>query len=267
MSKTNWSQEGSNRFPEGWPTDADIAAVLQPIKMRPASGEWISAREARLLVATEARVTFGEAEAALCRRALNWVRVAADSFSRAEDPHDYISRIEYFKDRPADLTHFSDEPSQTAWSEALNFFADISGYVPILGSERIVTHCWATGEFRVTIERDFSDVTLEVVGLKFDKVGVLESIGLYDKPSGASEGKEVSHNNGRPALNHGEAIANITLRLSGMPRDDVDRYTSKQLVADLAAEYERLGEVAPSATNRARIAAGVLRAFRAGTVS
>ncbi len=36
---------------------------------------------------------------------------------------------------------------------------------------------WATGDFDVTIEKDFSTVTFDVCGLEFDRRAVLSAIG------------------------------------------------------------------------------------------
>ena len=108
---------------------AELERLIGSVTMPEASGEWISAREARLLVSRTAVCTLPDAERALCRRALRWLRVQPHTWSRHEVPHEGIPRAEFFKDkREPDLSHFSDKPSRTAWEEGLALFEAIGTY-------------------------------------------------------------------------------------------------------------------------------------------
>ena len=257
------------RFRADFITDELVELFTKPVQLPPSSGTWISARDAQTLVELETGVSPREAQSALCRRALNWVRVKASVWSRGEEPHEYIDRRRWREEHAKpDLSHFSDAPTQVAWGEMLDFFETIDRNLPEPTEPEVSVCCWATGDFSICLERDFSDVTIKIVGLMFDRDGVLESIG--SGPSGDSETIFLPHRakpaGGRPAASHGDAMAAVTLALAALPAERLARVTAKDVSADLAAEYRRLGEAAPSAENRSKYAAGILRAVRGDSV-
>jgi hypothetical protein len=155
-----------------------LQRIIGPVKLAPASGDWISAREARLLVANRAGVSFEDAASALCRRAVLPLRVRVHTFGRKEIPREFVDRRDYFRENKPDMSHFSDAPSRTAFEEIRELFKVLRCHVPLLiPAPGVRLACWATGDFNVALEMDFSVVTLEIVGVEFDRRGVLESIG------------------------------------------------------------------------------------------
>ena len=153
-----------------------------PISYGPASGDWISAREARLLVADRAKVSWPDAEQAIYRRAARWVPIRVSTFARSEDPHDYIDRLKFFStSEPTDLSHFSTTVSKKAHGEIRDFFDHL-----LSGDDferRVKYALWATGDFKVKVEQECSDVTIEISGLQFDRVALLESLGITSPTS------------------------------------------------------------------------------------
>jgi len=249
-----------------FPTAEEMEELLRPIQLPEASGDWMVAREAALFVAKVAHTSLSEARSALCRRGLRWLRIRAHSFARHEQPHPYIDRVEFFRDRDikGSLSHFSDTPTPQAWVEMCDFLDAVGSYEPFLAEGGIKVCCWATGDFEGVLEKDFSDVTLRITGLQFDRRGINEMLGLRDEaPDEAPEvPAPAASRGGRPALNHGEAITSIVLSLASMDEGTLAAYTSKALVADLAVAYQRLNETPPSLSNREKLAAGILRAIR-----
>lgn len=239
-----------------------IKSLTGPVKMPPPSGQWISAREARLTVARTSEVSFGEAERALCRRALRWIRVQPHTFSRSEKPIEGIDPVDFFGDELApDLSHFKDEPSRQAWEEALQLFDVLANHDAFDLSGAVELCCWATGDFKVAVPMDFSTVTFEIVGLEFDKQAVLESIGVHELEAQAKPRAPLV--GGRPASKHGDIIAAATIRLSQLPPAQLARYTVASLGTELADAYKQLGEAPPAEKNCETYAAGILRVLRA----
>lgn len=68
---------------------------------------------------------------------------------------------------------------------------------------------------------------------------------------------------GKPASKHGDVLGAATLRLAALSGAELGRYTTDSLARELANEYARLGEAAPSERNCQRYAAGILRVLRA----
>jgi hypothetical protein len=236
-----------------------LRAIIGPVALRPASGEWISAREARLMVARLAAVTLSDAESALCRRALHTVRVRAQSMSRREDPDEYIDRFEYFQQHKPDLSHFSDAPSRTAFEEIAAFFKALDGYVAILAPGGVSVACWATGDFKIALKMDFSIVTLEVLGLEFDRKGVLESVGaeLADsKPKGPRSGGP-----GRPARWDWEGALAAVVASANTPDGLPEGHGAQAAIERLIADY--FGADGPS-ESQIRLRAGrIMEALKA----
>lgn len=182
--------------------DALVQSMRTPIELATRSGEWISAREARLFVSDHAKVTLADAEKTLCRRALQWVPCKVDSFGRREDPHDYIDRIEFFDGRDDDFSHFHERPLPKAWSEIRDMFLAVASHIPILVPSGVYYADWAAGDFKVEIERDFSNVTLEITGLQFDRRALAQSIGVKLSDNIRSTDKRMSEDELREWLGH-----------------------------------------------------------------
>lgn len=158
--------------------DEFLAEEAKPVVLHPESGDWISAREARILVSKLAEVFHRDAEIAILRRALRWVPVTVETFSRLAKPHDYIKSDDFNRDFGSRLTHFRPTPSKSDWREAIAFFEALIEYIPILNSAGVQHAHWATGDFKVVIEKDFSDVIIDVTGLAFDRPALLASLGI-----------------------------------------------------------------------------------------
>ncbi|MEQ1498811.1 MAG: hypothetical protein ABL914_09110 [Novosphingobium sp.] len=151
-----------------------MAEINRPIVLEAASGEWISSREAKSLVERLCQVDDSDAIRAICRRAVMVVPVMVATWSRSEDPHDYIDRMDYFSEQEPDNTHFSRTINRRAFTEICDFFVVLEQHKDI-GVGQIHHENWATGDFEVTIECDFSDVKLTIVGLQFDRVALMRS--------------------------------------------------------------------------------------------
>lgn len=158
-----------------------------PIDLEPVSGDWIHCREARILISESAKVSLKEAQAALCLRAVHWVPLKVVSFSRHEEPHDYIDRVEYFREREPSLDHFQPKPLPKDWEELRQLFESIRRYEDTFISVGVHYANWALGDFKVTLEKDFCDVTIEMTGLHFDRPALLKTVGLVPlSPRGAA---------------------------------------------------------------------------------
>lgn len=152
-----------------------VAELKRPILLEAASGEWISARESKAMVEVICGVSDDEAIKAICRRAVIVIPVRAWTWGRREDPHDYIDRFEYFRDRETDCSHFDRTINRTAFSEICGFFEVLETANREDFFSGIEYANWQTGDFKLTVEGDFSDVTLTVVGLQFDKTALTQS--------------------------------------------------------------------------------------------
>jgi hypothetical protein len=198
--------------------DEMLAKVTAPVELGKPSGEWISTREAKAIVEKLTDGDQGQAIAAICRRAVIAVPVRASTYSRGEDPHDYIDRLDFFADREVDLSHFRQTLTQNAFAEIRGFFA-LVGDAPwdnydgfTNGVEYAV---WATGDFKAKVQMDFSDVTLTVLGLQFDRKALLSSFGEEPQPTETPAIAVGSNGGGRPrkydwegAMIHMAALAN-----------------------------------------------------------
>jgi hypothetical protein len=241
--------------------DKILAEVTRPVALGDASGDWVSAREAKELVEAVGGVLGDEAIQALCRRAVIAVPVRAASFGRSEDPHPYIDRFDYFKDREPDLSHFKRTLSQAALGEILAFF-ELVGEYPWDPGNGVTYANWGTGDFKAQVAMDFSDVTFQIVGLQFDRLALASSIGDEPRASGTSAVAVSSNAGGRPARKHGEAISIVTVRLAGLSTAELSRYTAEAVGAELAVEYANLGEQPPHIANLATFGAGILRTLK-----
>lgn len=239
-----------------------MARITAPVVLAEASGEWISAREAKALVERVTGLAEAQAIAAICRRAVICVAVRASTYSRGEDPHEYIDRLDFFADRKTDLSHFLRTLTQSAFGEMLDFFKLIgnAGWDHGNGVEYAI---WEMGDFKVKIEKDFSDVTFTVVGLQFDRLELHRSLGEGPQVFETGAVAVPVNAGGRPARRHGEAIAAVTLRLARASLSDLSSYTAEAVGAELATEYERLGERPPHVANLATFGAGILKTLRA----
>lgn len=155
--------------------EAAMAEIQRPIVLPEASGEWLSAREAKALVESVCQVAGGDAIRAICRRAVIVVPILVATWSRREDPHDYIDRADYFRQQEPDHSHFKRTLGRRAFSEVCDLFAVI-GRCSDVEIGKIHYENWGTGDFEVTIECDFSDVKLSVVALQFDRVALERSL-------------------------------------------------------------------------------------------
>lgn len=242
-------------------SDEDVARILAPVKLPEASGDWVSAREAIAIVEQITGVERQAAIQALCRRAVFPVAVSASVCSRGEDPHEYINRCEFFRDREIDLSHFQRTIAHSSFEEISGFFEVLENSETPERDYRILHACWATGDFKVRVELDFSDVTLTVAGLRFDRVALQRSLGVGFEQECATI-SEVRNQGGRPARKHGEAISAVTIRLAALSSAELACYTAEAVGAELADEYVKLGERAPHSGNLATFGAGILRTLR-----
>lgn len=194
------------------------ANVTAPVELGEPSGDWISAREARAIVEKLTDGDQGQAIAAICRRAVTAVPVRASTYSRAEDPHDYIDRLD-FADREGDLSHFKRTLTQRSFEEICGFFEVIgdTSWDANNGLRAGVEYAvWDTGDFKAKVPMDFSDVTLTVVGLQFDRKALRSSFGEEPQPHVTPAFAIRSNGGGRPpkydwegALIHIAALANL----------------------------------------------------------
>lgn len=178
--------------------DSFVAELKRPIVLEQASGDWIPAREAKEIVQEICGVGSDDAIKAICRRAVVIIPVQALTWGRSEDPHDYINRFDYFRDQETDLSHFRRTIFRTAFGEICGFFEVLETASQGCDYSGIEHANWQTGDFKLTVERDFSDVTLTIVGLQFDKVALTQSFaGVVQTP--ATEPLErASARKGRP---------------------------------------------------------------------
>ena len=172
--------------------------LKRPIVLQEASGEWVSAREAKALVEEICGVGSDDAIKAICRRAVIIVPILASTWSRAENPHDYIDRFEYFSERKNDSSHFSRTIHRTAFSEICGFFEVLESDNAEEGLPNIEYANWQTGDFKLTVERDFSDVTLKIVGLEFDKAALIQSFTSDKQPVILERFERTGGKRGRP---------------------------------------------------------------------
>lgn len=193
-------RRGAGRLPglSAEEIDEFVAELKRPILLEAASGEWISAREAKAMVEEICKVGSDDAIKAICRRAVIVIPVRASTWGRSEDPHEYINRFEYFRDRESDLSHFKRTIFRTALSEICGFFEVLETANREDFFSGIEYENWQTGDFKLTVEGDFSDVTLTVIGLQFDKTALTQSFTgmaqtLAPEPFGRNNGKR-----GRP---------------------------------------------------------------------
>lgn len=155
--------------------DKFLAELKRPIELSEPSGDWIPAREAKEMVESICGVGSDDAIKAICRRAVIVIPVQASTWGRTEDPHDYIDRVEYFRDQESDLSHFNRPIYRTAFSEMCGFFEVLEATNSDEYFSNIEYANWRTGDFKLTVEHDFSDVTLTVIGLQFDKDALTKS--------------------------------------------------------------------------------------------
>jgi hypothetical protein len=131
------------------------------------------------------------------------------------------------------------------------------------------TKDWLGGDFVAhdsdVVLDDSMMKTVSVAGLRIHRNSFIEAFGISVPKSRAdtSFSQPGPHKGGRPASNHGAAIAATTLRLSALPKHEFNRYTVASLSAELAIEYEKLGEAAPAQRNLDTYASGILRVLRA----
>jgi hypothetical protein len=160
------------------------AELKRPIVLEPASGDWVTAREAKEIIQKICGVGSDDAIRAICRRAVIVIPVQALTWGRSEDPHDYINRFDYFRGRENDLSHFHRTISCTAFSEICGFFEVLETAARGGDCSGIEHANWQTGDFKLTVERDFSDVTFTIIGLQFDKVALRQSFaGVVQTPA------------------------------------------------------------------------------------
>lgn len=97
-------------------------------------------------------------------------------------------------------------------------------------------------------------------GILFQRFGEVASNSedLSDTPHNA----EVRNRGGRPAGNHGEPAAILTMRLVKLSDAELQRYTVAALVLELRDVYHRLGIPTPSEQSLKTNAGGILRAVR-----
>ncbi len=244
--------------------DEILAKVTAPVELGEPSGDWISAREAKATVEQLAGVSEAQAIAAICRRAVIAVPVRASTFSRGEDPHDYIDRLDFFADREVDLSHFKRTLTQEA-------FAEIRGFFELIGEalwdayddfkNGVEYAVWATGDFKAKVPMDFSDVTLTVVGLQFDRKALVSSFGEEPQPP-ETPAIAIRSNGGRPrkydwegALIHIAALANHP---DGLPTGSGAQAEIARRIADW---FEGSGGETPADSEIRRRAARIMQAL------
>lgn len=167
--------------------------------LSPASGQWITAREAKSMVEKICSIDGTEAIQAICRRAVYLVPVSVLSWRRGEEPHDYVNKSEYFLDKPELNCHFKRDLDFESWNEMLLFFEAIGSDSGTDEWAVVEYGSWATGDFRVQLHKDFSDVTLIFNGLQFDPLALQAA---FTSTSNASTiGPSIAPRNvgGRPA--------------------------------------------------------------------
>jgi hypothetical protein len=168
---------------EDFLSDKDFEEFLKkrstPIQLTKPAGDWISARHARELIAHYTKVPLSAAEQTLYRRAARWVALQVHTFTRTEEPHDYISRQDFFRDKKnPSLTHFTLSPLPADWEEVREMFDTLAKGQTYDGEVGIHYSDWASGDFKISFEMDFSIVTLEIMGLSLDEHALLKSIGV-----------------------------------------------------------------------------------------
>ncbi len=157
--------------------EALVAEMNRPIVLPAASGEWITARQAISIVAEICAVDQDEAIKSICRRAVILVPVSPCTSTRYECPHEYINRYDWLKERKRPNSHFKQTLDYQSFYEILHFFEEIENFVDHTNESPIDYASWGTGDFKICLQRDFSDVTLTVVGLRFDPVALASAFG------------------------------------------------------------------------------------------
>lgn len=153
------------------------AEWARPLELQPASGDWVAARVAVARVCNLCTIGEQAAAAAIARRAVLAIPVAALTWWAGEDPHDYIDRTSYFRENRRKNLHFSRTPDRKSFDEILHFFEALESPDRADATWQFEYGSWATGDFRVRLERDFSDVSLSVTGLQFDTVALEAAFG------------------------------------------------------------------------------------------
>lgn len=248
--------------------DEILAKVTAPVELGEPSGDWISAREAKATVEQFTGGHEGQAIAAICRRAVIAVPVRASTFSRREDPHDYIDRLDFFADRgEPDLSHFKRTLTQEAFAEIAGFFALIGeglwdAYNHFYNGVEYAV--WATGDFKAKVPMDFSDVTLTVVGLQFDRKALLTSFGEAPQPAETPALAIRPNGGGRPRKHDWEGalihIATLANHPDGLPSGPGAQAEIARRIADWFAGS--VGET-PADSEIRRRAARIMQALEA----
>lgn len=178
--------------------DKIVAEMQRPIVLQESSGEWISSREAKSMVEEICSIVSHDAIEAICRRAVIIIPIMALTWSRYENPHDYIDRASYFHEKEDDFSHFSRTISRNAFSEITGFFEVLESEKSSVDLPNIEYANWNTGDFKLTVERDFSDVTMTVIGLRFDKVALLKAFTNDLQPVPFQQSERAASKRGRP---------------------------------------------------------------------
>lgn len=175
-----------------------VADLGRPVELPPASGEWIASHLAISRVIEICGVSRAEAVQAICRRAVIAVPVTSLTWAAGEDPHDYINRLDYFRENRRRNLHFSRVPDRKSLDEVLHFFDALGCPEQPDAPWDFDYASWQTGDFRVKLERDFSVVTLTVTGLRFDRVALEKAFGNADADSPSQFESVARKGGGRP---------------------------------------------------------------------
>ena len=179
-----------NPDPHGF-SKKDVEATLAPIELRAASGNWIPARHAIEVVKEICGIDSAESVRTICRRAVLSVPISCLTWSVGEDPHDFIDRYDYFAKNKRLNQHFGRTLDRQSFDEITPFFEALEYGASREGKWEIKLASWATGDFTVHLERDFSVVKLSVLGLQFDQTALERSF------ASTAQNDEVSRRSGR----------------------------------------------------------------------
>ena len=244
---------------------AQFAAELKrPIVLEEASGDWIPAREAKAMVEEICGVESDDAIKAICRRAVIVIPVRALTWGRSEEPHDYIDRFEYFRDRETDHSHFNRTINRTAFSEICGFFEILEAANPDEFFSGIEYANWQTGDFKLTVERDFSDVTITVVGLQFDKAALTQSFSsIVQAPTPEPVERAVGRRGRPPSPAWPEWIAELVAHIHerGFPAGEGSQ-GQEALITAIADRLAERGLESPSRATVQAAARSVLERLR-----
>ena len=137
----------------------EIEALLAPVVLTEASGDWTASRHAIDMVQRACSVDQEDAQRALARRAVVVVPVNCGSWSVGVGPYFDSDRIDFSPPTNRENQHFKSTINRQSFDEILHFFRALEDGIDRQGHWTIEHMNWATGDFKIDLERDFRTVS------------------------------------------------------------------------------------------------------------